>query len=68
MCGTNVLDKDGVSGAMVCSEMATYLYKHEKTTLYDQLQNIYNKWVLLVCSEMTTLHYKHEKTTLYDQL
>ncbi|KAK3099451.1 hypothetical protein FSP39_004554 [Pinctada imbricata] len=44
MCGTSVLDKDGVSAAMVCSEMATYLYTQMNTTIYDQLQAIYKKY------------------------
>ena len=44
MCGTNVLDKDGVSAAMVLSEMATYLYNN-KTTLHNKLDEIYKKYV-----------------------
>jgi phosphomannomutase len=40
MCGTHVLDKDGVSAAMVMSEMATYLYNNG-STLYNKLEEIY---------------------------
>ncbi len=42
MCGTNVLDKDGVSAAMVCAEMATYL-ANRGITVKQQLNNIYDK-------------------------
>ena len=42
MCGTTVLDKDGVSAAMVCAEMATELAR-QGTTLVQQLQNIYDR-------------------------
>ena len=41
MCGTRVLDKDGISAAMVTAEMAVYLYSHG-TTLMEQLEKIYN--------------------------
>lgn len=44
MCGTTVLDKDGVSAAMVCAEMAAYLAK-KGLTLTQQLELIYEKWV-----------------------
>lgn len=43
MCGSNVLDKDGVSAAMVASELATYLYE-QGLTLHKQLDNIYQKY------------------------
>ena len=42
MCGTTVLDKDGVSAAMVMAEMATYLAR-EGVTLAQQLEKIYEK-------------------------
>jgi len=41
MCGSTVLDKDGVSAAAVTSEMATYVYGQGKT-LKTQLEEIYN--------------------------
>ena len=41
MCGSTVLDKDGVSACMAASEMAVYL--HEKgISLKHQLENIYD--------------------------
>ncbi|XP_048776238.2 phosphopentomutase-like [Ostrea edulis] len=43
MCGTHVLDKDGVSAAMVMSELATYLYNNG-TTLYNKLEEIYKTY------------------------
>ena len=46
MCGTNVLDKDGVSAAVVCAEMAVTLQR-EGRNLKEQLSYIYNKFVQL---------------------
>ncbi|KAG1664136.1 Phosphoglucomutase-2 [Nymphon striatum] len=43
MCGTRVLDKDGISAAMLVAEMAAHLEKEGKS-LYDQLQVIYEKY------------------------
>ncbi|KAJ8298163.1 hypothetical protein KUTeg_024694 [Tegillarca granosa] len=43
MCGSSVLDKDGVSAAMVCSELTTFLY-NQNLTLYKQLELIYQKY------------------------
>ena len=43
MCGTNVLDKDGVSASVVIAEMAAHL-ETKGCTLYQQLQNIYLKY------------------------
>ncbi|XP_048244066.1 phosphoglucomutase-2-like isoform X2 [Haliotis rufescens] len=43
MCGTKVLDKDGVSAAAVMAEMATFLYNHD-STLAKQLEEIFNKY------------------------
>ena len=42
MCGTNVLDKDGVSAAVVAAEMASYL-ADQGISLKQQLGNIYDK-------------------------
>ena len=44
MCGSSVLDKDGVSAAAVCAEMATYVYG-QGLTLGQQLEKIYQKLV-----------------------
>lgn len=46
MCGTNVLDKDGISAAMVLSELATYLYSNN-TTLHNKLDEIYKTFVFM---------------------
>lgn len=43
MCGTNVLDKDGISAAMVLSELATYLYSNN-TTLHNKLDEIFKTY------------------------
>lgn len=40
MCGTSVLDKDGVSAAVVIAEMATYL-EGKNLTLAQKLIEIY---------------------------
>lgn len=42
MCGSCVLDKDGVSAAAVCAEMATYVY-NQGLTLSKQLEKIYQE-------------------------
>lgn len=49
MCGTNVLDKDGISAAMVLSELATYLYG-SNTTLHNKLDEIYKTFVSMTVS------------------
>ena len=43
MCGTNVLDKDGVSAESVIAEMAIYLNDVEHRKLSEQVDWIYNK-------------------------
>lgn len=43
LCGSNVLDKDGVSAESVVAEMAVYLNHYEKRTLMDQLNWIYER-------------------------
>lgn len=40
MCGTSVLDKDGVSAAVVIAEMATYL-QGQGLSLAQKLLDIY---------------------------
>ena len=39
MCGTTVLDKDGISGGAVCGEMIAYLASQGKTVM-QQLDTI----------------------------
>ncbi len=41
MCGTNVLDKDGVSAFATVCEMTSYLYA-KKISLVQQLANIFD--------------------------
>lgn len=43
MCGTAVLDKDGVSAAAHLATMAAYLH-HHNLTLTQQLEEIYNEY------------------------
>ncbi|XP_028655222.1 glucose 1,6-bisphosphate synthase [Erpetoichthys calabaricus] len=43
MCGTSVLDKDGVSAAVVVAEMATYL-ETKNLTLNQQLEQVYTTY------------------------
>lgn len=45
MCGTNVLDKDGISAGMHLAELATYL-ETMRLTLHDKLNEIYMQYVL----------------------
>lgn len=44
MCGTNVLDKDGISACVVLAELACYLAQNG-VTLTQQLEHIFNKYV-----------------------
>lgn len=43
MCGSNVLDKDGISAGMHVAELAAYL-ETMGLTLYDKLQEIYTQY------------------------
>ncbi|KAF5295359.1 hypothetical protein FQR65_LT01549 [Abscondita terminalis] len=43
MCGTTVLDKDGISAAAVLATMASYL-NHHNLSLSQQLEEIYNEY------------------------
>jgi len=56
MCGTNVLDKDGVSAAGVVAEMAAYV-SSQGITLKQQLENIYIKYGFHVSSNSYFLCY-----------
>ena len=42
MCGTQVLDKDGVSGAIRAAELIAYLDQMNKTLL-DKLHDLYRR-------------------------
>ncbi|XP_050430140.1 phosphopentomutase [Adelges cooleyi] len=61
MCGTAVLDKDGISAAIKIAEMAIYLEK-ENSTLSSALETIYNRygWHLsvnsyFICNDSLTI-------------
>ncbi|XP_053400354.1 phosphopentomutase-like [Mercenaria mercenaria] len=43
MCGSTVLDKDGVSAAAVSAEMAAYIYRNN-STLKKKLEDIYKQY------------------------
>ena len=45
MCGSTVLDKDGVSAAVVTAEMAAHLAE-QGVTLHQQLHKIYSTYVV----------------------
>ncbi|CAB4008827.1 phosphoglucomutase-2-like isoform X3, partial [Paramuricea clavata] len=49
MCGTNVLDKDGISACVVLAELACYLAQ-DGVTLTQQLENVFNKYGIHVTS------------------
>lgn len=46
MCGSKVLDKDGISAAVHVAELASYL-ETIGLTLLDKLQEIYAEYVIL---------------------
>ena len=44
MCGSQVLDKDGISGAVRAAELIAYLYLESNMTLVDKLHDIYKRY------------------------
>ena len=60
MCGTSVLDKDGVSAEATIAEMAIYLKEVENKTLSDQLDAIYDKYGYHVSNNSYFLCYEQE--------
>ncbi|XP_065264022.1 glucose 1,6-bisphosphate synthase [Emys orbicularis] len=72
MCGTSVLDKDGVSAAVVIAEMASYL-ETKNLTLAQQLTEIYemygyhiSKTSYFLCYEPPTIKRVFEKLRNFD--
>lgn len=72
MCGTAVLDKDGVSAAVVIAEMASYL-ETKNLTLAQQLTEIYemygyhiSKTSYFLCYEPPTIKRVFEKLRNFD--
>ncbi|KAK3928657.1 Phosphoglucomutase-2 [Frankliniella fusca] len=61
MCGSSVVDKDGVSAAVHISEMATYL-KMKGKTLNDQLSEVYNQYGYHLCKNSYFICHKPETT------
>ncbi|KAK3576083.1 hypothetical protein CHS0354_014087 [Potamilus streckersoni] len=59
MCGTAVLDKDGISAAAVCAEMTTYVYAQGKT-LAQKLEDIYTQYGFHLCSNSYFICYQQE--------
>lgn len=59
MCGTNVLDKDGVSAAVVVAEMAAHVAL-QGMTLKQQLENIYKEYGFHVSNNSYFLCYDPE--------
>ncbi|XP_072780474.1 glucose 1,6-bisphosphate synthase isoform X5 [Taeniopygia guttata] len=72
MCGTSVLDKDGVSAAVVIAEMATYL-QSQGLTLAQKLVDIYemygyhiSKTSYFLCYEPPTIKRIFERLRNFD--
>ncbi|XP_029837444.2 phosphoglucomutase-2 [Ixodes scapularis] len=49
MCGTTVLDKDGISAAMFVAQLVAYL-ETQNLTLFDQLCAVYDRYGYHVCN------------------
>ena len=49
MCGSQVLDKDGISGAVRAAELIAHL-DQSGMTLVDKLHDIYKRFVSLPCN------------------
>ncbi|KAF4009295.1 hypothetical protein G4228_000077 [Cervus hanglu yarkandensis] len=72
LCGTSVLDKDGVSAAVVVAEMASYL-ETMNITLKQQLINVYEKYgyhisktSYFLCYDPTTIKSIFERLRNFD--
>lgn len=72
LCGTSVLDKDGVSAAVVIAEMASYL-ETMNITLKQQLIKVYEKYgyhisktSYFLCYEPTTIKSIFERLRNFD--
>lgn len=61
MCGSSVVDKDGVSAAIHISELAAYLKENGKT-LNDQLNEVYNQYGFHLCKNSYYICHKPEIT------
>ncbi|KAM8815828.1 glucose 1,6-bisphosphate synthase [Rhynchonycteris naso] len=74
LCGTAVLDKDGVSAAVVVAEMASYL-ETMKITLKQQLTKVYeeygyhiSKTSYFLCYDPTTIKSIFERLRNFDSI
>ncbi|MEE6462274.1 hypothetical protein FKM82_001538 [Ascaphus truei] len=72
MCCPFVLDKDGVSAAVIAAELASYLAT-KKVTLYQQLNSIFNKYgyhlsknSYFICHDQKIIRDLFEKLRNYD--
>ena len=54
MCGTTVIDKDGISAAVVTAEMTAYLHS-QGTTVLRHLSHLHDKFVCALCHHKTQL-------------
>lgn len=61
MCGSSVVDKDGVSAGMHMSELAAFLKENGKT-LNDQLKEVYNQYGFHLCKNSYYICHKPETT------
>lgn len=68
MCGSAVLDKDGISAAVHLATMASYL-KHHGLTLTQQLNEIYQEYGVHVSSNSYFICHDAEKIKkIFDRL
>lgn len=61
MCGSSVVDKDGISAGVHISELARYLKENGKT-LTDQLKEIYSQYGYHLCENSYYICHKPEVT------
>ncbi|KAL3880512.1 hypothetical protein ACJMK2_032746 [Sinanodonta woodiana] len=59
MCGTAVLDKDGISAAAVCAELTAYVYA-QGNTLAQKLDDIYTQYGFHLSSNSYFICYQQE--------
>ena len=60
MCGTHVLDKDGISAESIIAEMAVYLNAVENKTLNEKLDWIYETYGFHVSNNSYFLCYEQQ--------
>ncbi|CAF0798175.1 unnamed protein product [Brachionus calyciflorus] len=69
MCGSRVLDKDGISAEAVCSELAVFLKEVENKSLIEKLDWIYDTYGYHVSNNSYYLCYEqHNIVSMFEKI